>query len=258
MGIRFSDATSESGGELLRDADVAMYTAKDDGKGAHAVFEPQMRDAVVARHQLKAELQRAVANDEFVVHYQPLIELATNRMVAVEALVRWNHPERGIVQPGEFMPLAETSSLMVPIGRRVLEQACAQARAWQLAYPDHARLQVTVNLSARELQEEGLVAGVEAVRRACDLAPELLVLELTESAAMRDMPTTIARLEQLHALGISLAIDDFGTGFSSLSHLQRFPVDVLKIAKPFIDGVADGSRDSAFVTTLIGLGEVLG
>jgi diguanylate cyclase (GGDEF)-like protein/PAS domain S-box-containing protein len=232
----------ETADELLRNADVAMYRAKAEGKGCYARFEPAMHLEAVRRLELTAELERALQRREFELHYQAVVALATDDIVAFEALIRWRHPERGLVPPLEFIGLAEETDLIVPIGRWVLQEACRRAAGWQL---EGLPIAVNVNLSARQLADPALVDDVSAALAESGLPPELLVLEITESVLMRDPEPAGARLEQLKQLGVRLAIDDFGTGYSSLEYLHRFPVDELKMAKPFVDALGDGEEELA-------------
>jgi diguanylate cyclase (GGDEF)-like protein/PAS domain S-box-containing protein len=239
VGIATGAAGQHDAAELLRHADVAMYAAKEAGKGRAAVFAPDMDSAIIGQLQLKAELARAVERGEFVVHYQPTVELATGRLAGVEALVRWQHPDRGLVPPLDFIPLAEQTGLIVPIGRYVLREACRQMATWQRDYTTHPPLTVSVNLSARELDEPGLVGSVRAALEDAQLDPAHLVLEITETLLLVDLPTTVGTLLELRALGVRLAVDDFGTGYSSLAYLENLPVDILKIDKSFVDRIAD-------------------
>ena len=247
----------DSAEELLRNADVAMYLAKSKGKGCWELFQPHMHEVAVERLNLDADLRNALDREEFILHYQPIVELASGRIAGVEALVRWIHPERGFMAPGAFIPLAEETGLIVPLGRWVLEQACRQGRAWQAALPGNSPLTITVNLSGRQLQQADLVEVVAEVLEATRFPAELLVLEITESMMMQNVDATLRRLQQLRRLGIQIAIDDFGTGYSSLSYLQRFPIDILKIDKSFIDGVGLGVEESSLARAIIALGETL-
>jgi diguanylate cyclase (GGDEF)-like protein/PAS domain S-box-containing protein len=240
--------------ELLRQADVAMYRAKSEGKNRFCVFEPGMHGEAMQRLELKAELQRAVENGEFVNYYQPLVDLETGGIVGVEALVRWRHPERGLLGPGAFMPMAEETGLVVPVGRQVLWEACRQARAWQTLRPG---LAVNVNLSARQLQDAGLVEDVSGALLSAGLDPACLTLEITESVLVDDDAAAARTLARLKALRVGIALDDFGTGYSSLSHLERFPVDVLKVDKRFVDGLGEGETPP-LTRAILGLGGMLG
>jgi diguanylate cyclase (GGDEF)-like protein len=251
-------SVQQDANELLRDADAAMYVAKTNGKGRFETFAPAMHDAVMERLTLQVELQRAVEQQEFTIQYQPIVELDSGRITGVEALVRWQHPVRGEMPPVQFIPLAEQTGLIVPIGRWVLQQACQQARRWHIQHPTTPPLGVSVNLSARQLQQPGLVSDVAAALAGSGLDPASLTLEITESVQVHDTEATITVLSNLKTLGVRLAIDDFGTGYSSLSYLQRFPVDILKIDKSFIDGVANGAEASTVARAITKLGHSLG
>jgi EAL domain-containing protein (putative c-di-GMP-specific phosphodiesterase class I) len=243
--------------EVLRNADLAMYRAKASGRGGHEVFEPAMYAAVLERLQLEADLRRAVADDELRLVYQPIVALDSGRALGVEALLRWQHPTRGLVPPLSFIPLAEETGLIVAIGRWVLAEACRQGRRWQLAAEDGHAPTMSVNISGRQLLDPSLVDDVRATLAESGLAPALLTLEITESVLMQDTESTLATLRALKALGVRLAIDDFGTGYSSLGYLQRFPIDVLKIDKTFIDGVARGGSDAVLARTIVTLAGML-
>jgi diguanylate cyclase (GGDEF)-like protein/PAS domain S-box-containing protein len=248
----------ETAEELLRNADVAMYMAKEAGKGRYQIFEPAMHDTALRRLELKADLQRAIDNREFVLHYQPVIELRTGEISGVEALVRWNHPQRGMVPPLEFIPLAEETGLIGAIGQWVLEEACARAVQLHERFPMREPLHMAVNLSARQLQRPEIAQDVAAVLQKTGLDAEHLILEITESVMMADVALSLERLRELKDLGVKLAVDDFGTGYSSLNYIQQFPVDILKVDKSFIDAfnTAD-TRKSALTATIIKLAEDL-
>jgi diguanylate cyclase (GGDEF)-like protein/PAS domain S-box-containing protein len=247
----------EGAEELLRNADVAMYIAKEAGKNRYQIFEAEMHDTALRRLEMKADLQRAVDNGEFVIHFQPVIRLATGEIEGFEALVRWNHPTRGLVVPADFIPLAEETGLVVQIGSWVLAEACRQAKALQPSAPDHRPLHMAVNLSARQLQRSEIVREIARVLFETGLAPECLVLEITESVMMQDMALSNHRLNELKQLGVKLAVDDFGTGYSSLNYIRRFPVDILKVDKSFVDGVAEGGEESALTAAIIELAGIL-
>jgi diguanylate cyclase (GGDEF)-like protein len=256
VGIAFGTAANTAD-ELLRNADVAMYHAKQGGKRRYASYEPHMQEKVRRRHELASALERSVERGEIAVHYQPIVELATNRLVAVEALARWQRTGRELLPPVSFIPLADEIGLMVEIGRVVLREACAQARAWQGLFTDHGGLTVNVNLAPSELHNPTLAQEVEAVLESSGLDPSCLVLEITESGVMRHPAHALATMNALRELGVSLALDDFGTGHSSLAHLREFPLDALKIAKPFVAGLPDGHVDAAFVETIVRLARSL-
>ncbi len=261
IGIATAEISPERGRmgaeELLRNADVAMYMAKEAGKNRYQIFEPAMHDVALRRLELKADLQRALDTGEFVLHYQPVIELATGEISGFEALLRWNHPERGLVPPLEFIPLAEETGLIVPIGTWVLREATLWGKALQERYPRQPPLRVAVNLSARQLQRPEIVQDVAEALMRSGLSPESLVLEITESVMMRDVELSLQRLRELKALGVQLAVDDFGTGYSSLNYIQQFPVDILKVDKSFIDAFDLDERKSALTATIIKLAEDL-
>jgi diguanylate cyclase (GGDEF)-like protein len=225
--------------ELLRQADVAMYRAKAQGKGRHAVYEESMQAEVLERLELEGELLRAIERDEIDVFYQPVITLDGQMLAGFEALARWHHPTRGLVPPPHFIPLAEDNGSIVPLGRHVLRTACAQAARWLQEYPSDEPRIMSVNLSGRQLEDPNIVADVAAALADSGLPASALVLEITETVLMHDTEATITRLAALKALGVRLAVDDFGTGYSSLRYLRRFPIDILKMAKPFVDGLAE-------------------
>ncbi len=236
VGIAFGAGQSTSE-QILRDADLAMYTAKSRGKNRFELFEAEQHEAAVVRVEVEADLHQALARDELVVFYQPIVHAATDRVVAVEALVRWQHPKRGFLLPGSFIPLAEEAGLMESIGRAILETACIQAKAWQHSqWPD---LAISVNVSPRQLGSDRVIADVAAVLELTDLDPSSLILEITETAMMRDTEVASRNLHGLKALGVSLALDDFGTGYSSLTYLQQFPIDIVKIDKSFVASLDD-------------------
>jgi diguanylate cyclase (GGDEF)-like protein/PAS domain S-box-containing protein len=255
VGVALGHGT-ESTDDLLSGADTAMYVAKSRGKSRYELFEPKMRDVAVERSGLRSDLEWARQRDELAVHYQPVIDLPTGAVRGFEALLRWNHPSRGLLCPDEFIRLAEESGLIVSLGGWVLRQACQQAEAWRRT---HGRdLTMAVNVSARQLQDPGLVHEIAAALDESALDPAALVLEITESATVDDTEGVITRLEELKRLGVGLAIDDFGTGYSSLSYLRRFPVDQLKIDRSFVAGLATNSQDRAIVASVINLAHALG
>jgi diguanylate cyclase (GGDEF)-like protein len=257
IGIAMGDS-GRWADELLRNADVAMATAKAAGKDRVQRFSPDMHLAVVERHGLVADLQRALERDEFDLHYQPIVELATGRIVALEALVRWNHPVRGMVRPDEFIPLAEEMGLILAIGRTIFQKACAQAKRWQEQFPEHRDLSVAINLSARQLQQPAFVGETMQLIAESGVRPSTLILEITETVLMNDTESHIVKLGQLKSLGLRLAMDDFGTGYSSLSFLSLLPIDILKIAKPFVEGLGRSTKDEAFATAIVRLGQTVG
>ncbi|HET8632213.1 MAG TPA: EAL domain-containing protein, partial [Thermomicrobiales bacterium] len=234
IGIALSSSADDRPEDLLRFADVAMYRAKEAGKGCYEVFYPGMHEQALERLRVETDLRRGLEREEFRVHYQPIVAVESSRIVEVEALLRWEHPERGLVPPGEFIPLAEETGLIVPLGRWVLREACRQGRRWQERWPDGPPLTIAVNLSAQEFQHPDVAQEVAQALAETGLDPRHLRLEITESAMMAAPETVIAVQRELKALGVQLVIDDFGTGYSSLAYLQRFPVDGLKIDRSFL------------------------
>ncbi|HWJ45900.1 MAG TPA: EAL domain-containing protein, partial [Gaiellaceae bacterium] len=239
--------------DLLRNADVAMYMAKRDSKGSYRVFEPTMHERVVERLELRSDLQHALSLDQLELHYQPVVRLAGRDILGFEALVRWNHPARGLIPPVQFIPVAEETGLIVPMGRWILETACREAVRLQQQFPREEPLTISVNLSVRQLQSETLVGDVRKALAATGLAASSLVLEITESLMLSDTDFAMQQLHELKSLGIRLAMDDFGTGYSSLSYLSRFPVDILKMDRSFV-----GSQENeALTSAIIALGTSL-
>jgi diguanylate cyclase (GGDEF)-like protein len=252
IGIATGDRASA--GDLLRDADIAMYRAKWGGRNRYVVFECGMKEAVQSRMELEMDLRGALENDEFFLAFQPTLDLRDMTPTGLEALIRWNSPTRGVVQPDDFIPLLEETGLIVDIGRWVLERACAQGAEWRDAgYP----VGIAVNVSARQLDGDGIVADVQHALADSGLDPGALTLEITESTLMRDAEDTVRRLKAIKALGVRVAIDDFGTGYSSLAHLRQFPVDALKIDRSFITGLARNLEGETLVHTLVQLGKAL-
>ena len=258
IGIAISPSGVEDPAELLQAADVAMYSAKSRGKGRYEVYQPELQKAMVERLERTADLQRAVDGQEFVVYYQPIVSLDGNTTITgVEALVRWRHPERGLLLPKEFIPLAEETGLIIPLGRWVLREACQQARQWQLNHKLADTFHISVNISARHFAHDGLVEDVADSLKAAGLDPSSLVLEITESVLVQDADSVIARMLELKLLGVAFAIDDFGTGYSSLSYLKRFPIDILKVDKSFVDDVGESPEGSVLAEAIVQLGNTL-
>jgi diguanylate cyclase (GGDEF)-like protein len=253
IGIAVGDRPSA--GQLLRDADVALYQAKAAGKDCAAVFAPEMRERVQERLALETDLRSVLDNDQLFLAYQPTFDLAEMSVIGVEALVRWRHPTRGLISPADFVPLAEECGLIVPIGRWVLEEACRQGAAWLAS---GCALDVSVNVSSRQLDTDAFVDEVREVLDRSGFDPARLVLEITESALMHDAPATRSRIAALKALGVRIAIDDFGTGYSSLAYLQQFAVDTLKIDRSFVTDVATSPEAAVLLHTLVQLGRSLG
>lgn len=244
----------EGAEELLRNADLAMYRAKEHQSSSYAFYDPQMHASLVERVALENDLANAVERGEFVLHYQPTFSIPSGEITGVEALIRWNHPERGMVSPLTFIPVAEETGLILDIGAWVLREACRQAVEWQALRP----LSMNINLSAAQLRDDRILHQVARCLNEFELPPESIVLEMTESILMDRFEETLALLTRLKEVGVRLAIDDFGTGYSSLSYLHRFPVDVLKIDRSFVEGLAARGTDAAFVRTIVQLGRALG
>jgi diguanylate cyclase (GGDEF)-like protein len=258
VGVRLARGGNEDPERLLRDADMAMYAAKTAGRGGVRVFDTAMHTRAIQRLDFEAALRRAVIRQQFTVRYQPVVELPGGKLAGLEALVRWDHPERGLVMPGEFVSLAEDTGLIVPIGRWVLHAACQAARDWQRRFPLQPPPFLSVNLSVRQLQQPDLLEDVAGALDASGLDPDQLMLEITESVLATDQEAKLERLSGLRALGVHLAIDDFGTGYSSLAYLRHLPVDVLKLAKPFVDGLLRGAEEAALTNAILRIADLLG
>ena len=258
IGIAVQSARYREPDEALRDADVAMYQAKLKGKGCSVVFDAEMHGSVVERMRLEADLRKAVEHgEEFALHYQPIVALRTRRLIAVEALVLWSHPTRGLLRAGEFVPVAEESGAIVPLGDWAFRTACAQLRAWQGSVPALAGIPVTVNLSRRQFQRPD---AVDALRRAVEGAgidPHLLAVEITEAAVMDDVEMSSEKLSRLLDVGVQIHVDDFGTGYSSLSYLHRLPITAVKIDRSFVDGLASHPESADVVKAIVSLAESL-
>lgn len=257
IGIALGSSECDSPQELLRDADIALYRAKAAGRGTYKVFDQQMHARVMALQQLETELKRALERQEFEIHYQPILVLDEGRIEGFEALLRWRHPERGLVAPGEFIPVAEETGLIVPLGWWTLRTACVQMQEWRKGFPSYSGLTLSVNISGRQFGEPDMVAVVQRILEETGLPAGDLCLEVTESLLLDHADKALDKLAQLHRLGVKLHADDFGTGYSSLSYLQKFAYDSLKIDRSFV-GALDGSEDSsAIVKTIIALGRLM-
>jgi diguanylate cyclase (GGDEF)-like protein len=254
IGIASARDANEPASDIVRNADVAMYMAKANGKAGFAIFDPGMHAAIRERHELGTQLQLAADLGQLRLAYQPIVSLRTGRPAGVEALVRWEHPERGLVSPVEFIELAEENGAILPIGKWVLEEACREAASWGIADSD---VFLCVNVSAREIQQPDFVLAVEATLRGAGLPAERLSLEITETALLKATPATIATLEALRRLGVRVVIDDFGTGYFSLSHLRQFPVDALKIASEFVQVPDSDSRSAALAGAIVAMSDSL-
>ncbi|MEP6788226.1 MAG: EAL domain-containing protein, partial [Acidobacteriota bacterium] len=257
IGIAITIDGHETPEELLRNADVAMYMSKSNGKNRYTVFEDEMHDVVVKRVRLESDMRAALDNGEFEVYYQPILDLQSEKVMGMEALVRWNHPKDGLILPLDFIPLAEETGLIVPLGRWIMEEACAQTRTWQNSCEYGNALSITVNVASRQFRDDSLEEMVMQALEKSQLPPKSLILEITESTMLSDAESTIKKLNDLKKLGIRFAIDDFGTGYSSLSYLQRFPVDILKIDKSFVDTIAMNKEGAAVAKAIITMSEIL-
>ena len=255
LGISVADHGSVvDADELIRNADAAMYIAKRDGKGSYRLFEPTMHSDVVARLELRGDLQRALVNDELELYYQPVMRLSDGTVSGMEALVRWRHPERGLISPDDFIPFAEETGLIIPLGRWVLREGCRQAKAIQDQVPADPPLMMNINISVNQLYHSDIVADVRDALADSGLDPQGLTLEITETVMMTNADLAEQRLGELKQLGVSIALDDFGTGYSSLGYLSRFPVDVIKMDRSFLSAGASPVT-SGLATAVIGLGK---
>ncbi|HYI15011.1 MAG TPA: EAL domain-containing protein, partial [Thermomicrobiales bacterium] len=261
IGIALPGDENESADDLLRNADIAMYEAKRRGKARYEVFASPMNVCAHERLELEFELQRAIERGEFVLHFQPVVDLRTGRINEVEALIRWRHPLRGLLPPSDFISIAEETGAMLDIGGWVLRRACRKLRQWQQDYPAPAGqppLTMSVNLSTRQFLQPSLVDTVREVLQETGIDPQTLKLEVTERVIMEDAASAIATLRDLRSLGITLAIDDFGTGYASLANLKQFAVNILKIDRMFVDGISHDIEDTSIVEAVIAIGKSLG
>jgi EAL domain-containing protein (putative c-di-GMP-specific phosphodiesterase class I) len=257
-GVALATSPSVESDALLRDADAAMYRAKRDGGARSAVFATAMRDNVIGRLDTETSLRHSIVNGDLRVHYQPVVSLTDGQVLGHEALVRWDHPTRGLLGPDEFIAIAEETGLIIPLGAWVLREACRQAKRFQDRDPKWPRLNMSVNLSGAQLGQPDLLDLIRSALRDADLDAEDLQLEMTESVLMDDAAATVGVLQSLKDLGVRLSIDDFGTGYSSLAYLRRFPVDVLKIDRTFVAGLGKDLEDSAIVAAVVNLADTLG
>jgi diguanylate cyclase (GGDEF)-like protein/PAS domain S-box-containing protein len=258
IGIILGAKGYERAEDVLRDADIAMYRAKAQGRGRHQVFDRSMHARAVELLKLETDLRRGIERGELRVHYQPILSLSSGRVVGTEALARWQHPDRGLVLPGDFIPLAEETGLVLPVGEWTLREACRQLARWRTQPPERADLYMSVNLSARQFSQEGLVDRIEEALREGGVPPASLILEITEGSIVEDSDHARAIISDLKRLGVRLYIDDFGTGYSSLNSLHRFPIDGLKIDRTFVAGMAGGGDELEIVRTVVLLAQSLG
>lgn len=258
IGIALSTTGFEKPEDLLRDADTAMYRAKSMGKARHELFDRGMHTRALTQLQLETDLRRAVDRQEFIIYYQPIVSLENFRLAGFEALVRWQHPERGLIPPTDFIRIAEETGLIVPLGHWVLREACFQMREWQKVIPADPPLSISVNLSSKQFMQPDLIGQVKAVLEETQIDPRSLKLEITESVVMENIEAATDMLNQLRDLGVELSIDDFGTGYSSLSYLHRFPISTLKIDRSFVSSMADNNENTEIVRTIVMLARNLG
>jgi EAL domain-containing protein (putative c-di-GMP-specific phosphodiesterase class I) len=258
IGIALSSTGYDRSEDILRDADTAMYRAKIDGRSRYEIFDRHMHQQAVRTLQVETDLRHALERSEFRVHYQPIIDLAAGNIVGFEALIRWQHPARGLVPPGEFIPLSEETGLIVPIGWWVLRESCMQMQRWLERFPERQDLTVSVNLSTRQFMQPDLLDQVERALTLSKLPPHALKLEITESVVMQREELVTTMLTALRTRGIRVCIDDFGTGYSSLRYLHDFPVDSLKIDRSFIRSIGEGGAHPRLVETIVALSKNMG
>lgn len=257
IGIVFNSSVHTTADEIIRDADIAMYRAKVKGKGRYEIFDIQMHAGTVSALQLEIDLRRAIKNKEFLLYYQPIVSMENQHVAGFEALIRWNHPTRGMVSPAEFIPIAEETGLILPIGEWVLRESCRQASEWKQAYPAADDLIISVNLSSRQLELPDLIPQICSILEETGLTPRCVKLEITESVVMNNAEEACKTIAALRDMGIRVSIDDFGTGYSSLSYLHKFRIDTLKIDRSFVNRIGDG-ESSEIVQTIVNLASNLG
>jgi len=257
VGIAVSDSEYEKAEDLLRDADIAMYHAKNSEK-EYVAFDREMHTKAVTLLDVETDLRNAIAEGQFVTFYQPIVDIKTMQLFGFEALIRWNHPKRGLVPPDDFIPVSEVTNLIVPITLWILRRSCEQMVEWQRKYPKHERMIISINLSGKHFAQHDLVRQVKQILKETGLEPTRLKLELTESAVMENAETAIFLLKRLRELGVQISIDDFGTGYSSLSYLHRFPINTLKVDRSFVGEMVKASEKGEIVRTIISLSKTLG
>ncbi|OWY67481.1 diguanylate cyclase [cyanobacterium TDX16] len=257
IGVLIDTANYDCAEDLLRDADIAMYRAKERGRGCYEIFDIAMRDRAVAMLHLETDLRKAIINQEFQLHYQPIVALHNNQITGFEALVRWQHPDKGLIPPIEFIGVAEETGLILPLGMWVLQEACTQMRAWHEEFPSHPPLSVSVNVSGKQFAQVDLVDKIRQILAETSFDPHCLKLEITESTIVEDLVSARAKLSQLQELGIQVSIDDFGTGYSSLSYLSRFPINFLKIDRSFIQDIDTSSERLEIIRAIVSLADSL-
>ena len=258
IGIALYNAGYDKPEDLLRDADTAMYQAKSAGKAQYVIFDKGMHARAMNLLHLETDLRRAIDRQEFAIQYQPIVSLKTGKLCGFEALVRWHHPERGLIPPDKFISVAEETGLIVPIGRWVLAEACAQMKIWEQHYSSSLPLLMSVNLSSKQFIHSELIEQIIQILQTTGISPSKLKLEITESVVMENVEVASQMLQQLRSLGIELSIDDFGTGYSSLSYLHRLPIDTLKIDRSFVSRIQENNENKEIVRTIILLAQNLG
>jgi diguanylate cyclase (GGDEF)-like protein len=252
IGIAFSSLGYSHPEEMIRDADIAMYQAKSQGRARHIVFDKGMHVLAVTQLEIETDLRRAIEEDEFLLYYQPVMNAESEKLSGFEALIRWQHPRRGIVPPGDFIAIAEETRLIIPIGRWVIREACKQARIWQRAFPK-LELNISVNIAPQQFTDPNLIDDIRDVLEKTKLPGQRLKVEITESAIMENPHEVAQRLNQIREMGVQLHVDDFGTGYSSLSHLHRFPIDALKVDRSFVISMGESDENMEIVRTIIAL-----
>ena len=257
IGIALSDQGYDRPEDILRDADLTMYSAKEKGKARYEVFDYSMRDRAIQRLELETDLRRGIEREEFEIYYQPITCLQLGTLAGFEALARWKHPFKGFISPSEFIPIAEETGLIVPLGKWLLRQACKQVRFWQAKYPEHPSIKISVNLSGKQFRDPQLIEDIDRILAETDLAGKFLKLEITESILIDNLETVTEIILELRKRQIQFSIDDFGTGYSSLSYLHRFPVDTIKIDRSFVSQMQTDRENSAIVKAIITLAHML-